>query len=111
MQQSVAFIRQLIDEEISAVGGDALRVVLGGISQGCATAVRAMLLSRRLGAFVGFCSWMPSLSDAPDICSNKDTPVFLSHTKDDEVVYSKLGQFIVAVEALKEVWARGDIVF
>jgi lysophospholipase II len=91
LQQSVAFIRQLIDEEISAVGGDALRIVLGGISQGCATAVRVMLSSRRLGAFVGFCSWMPSPSDIPDICSNRDTPVFLSHTKDDRVVDFKLG--------------------
>jgi lysophospholipase-2 len=91
LQQSVAFIRQLIDEEISAVGGDALRIVLGGISQGCATAVRVMLSSRRLGALVGFCSWMPSPSDIPDICSNRDTPVFLSHTKDDRVVDFKLG--------------------
>jgi lysophospholipase II len=88
LQQSVAFIHQLIDEEVSAVGGEALRVVLGGISQGCATAARVMLSSRRLGAFIGFCGWMPSPSDTPDICGNR---VFLSHTKDDGVVDFKFG--------------------
>jgi lysophospholipase II len=91
LQQSVTFIRQLIDEEVSAVGGDAQRVVLGGISQGCATAVRAMLSSRKFGAFAGFCSWMPFPSDTRHICSNIDTPVFLSHAKDDGVVDFKLG--------------------
>jgi lysophospholipase II len=70
LQQSVAFICQLIEEEVDAVGGDAQRVVLGGISQGCATAVRAMLSSRDLGAFVGFCSWMPFPSGARYICSS-----------------------------------------
>jgi lysophospholipase-2 len=91
LQQSVAFIRQLIDEEVSAVGGDALRVVLGGISQGCATAVRALFSSRKLGAFVGFCGWMPSPSNTPDTCGSKDTAVFLSHSTDDGVVDFKLG--------------------
>ena len=91
LQQSITFIHQLIEEEVNAVGGDAQRVVLGGISQGCATAVRAMLSSRKLGAFVGFCGWIPFPSDARDICSNTDTPVFLSHAKDDKVVDFKLG--------------------
>jgi len=91
LQQSIAFIRQLIEEEVNAVGGHAERVVLGGISQGCATAVRAMLSSCQLGAFVGFCSWMPFPSDARDICSNTKTPVFLSHAKDDEFVDFELG--------------------
>jgi lysophospholipase-2 len=91
LQQSVAFICRLIEKEVTAVGGDAQRVVLGGISQGCATAVRAMLSSQELGAFFGFCSWMPFPSDARYICSNKSTPVFLSHAKDDEVVDFELG--------------------
>jgi lysophospholipase II len=91
LQQSVAFVRQLVEEEVSTIGGDAQKVVLGGISQGCATAIRTMLSSQQLGAFVGFCSWMPFPSDARDICSNKNTPVFLSHTKDDGIVDFELG--------------------
>jgi lysophospholipase-2 len=91
LQQSVAFIHQLIEDEVNGVGGDPQRVVLGGISQGCATTVRAMLSSQKLGAFVGFCSWMPFPSDARDICSNTNTPVFLNHAKDDDVVYFELG--------------------
>jgi len=52
---------------------------------------RVMPPSRRLGAFVGFCSWTPSPSHAPDICSNRDTLLFLNHTKGDGVVDFKLG--------------------
>jgi lysophospholipase-2 len=91
LQQSVAFVRQLIEEEVGTICGDAQKVVLGGISQGCATAVRTLLSSRQLGAFVGFCSWMPFPSDAQEICSNKNTPVFLSHAKDDDIVVFELG--------------------
>lgn len=91
LKQSVAFVSRLVQEEINIVNGDSGRVVLGGISQGCATAIRAMLSSPNLGAFVGFCSWMPLPGDAREICSNRDTPVFLSHAKDDEVVDFELG--------------------
>jgi predicted esterase len=91
LQQSVAFVRQLVEDEVGTVGGDAQKVVLGGISQGCATAIRTLMSSRQLGAFVGFCSWMPLPSDAQDICSNRNTPVFLSHAKDDDIVAFELG--------------------
>lgn len=86
LQQSVAFVRRLVEQEISLVDGDAGKIVLGGISQGCATAIRAMLPSPKLGAFVGFCSWMPFPSHVQEICSNRETAVFLSHAKDDRVV-------------------------
>lgn len=91
LQQSVAFVSRLVEEEIKTADGDAGRVVLGGISQGCATAIRAMLSCPKLGAFVGFCGWMPFPDDARDVCSNRDTPVFLSHAKDDAVVDFELG--------------------
>ena len=155
LQQSVAFIHHLIQDEAAHV--PLANIVLGGISQGCATAVRAMLDGHGLGAFVGFCSWMPfpsnvqnlhasisssqqafdmstlaettqdmnnrpqeeqtlnakkrsGLQSPGDLQSNKlfihnmtmsdhglssntatNTPVFLSHAKDDEVVDFDLG--------------------
>lgn len=91
LRQSVAFVRRVVEEEISGVDGDAGRVVLGGISQGCATAIRALLSSPSLGAFVGFSGWMPFPDDARDIGSNRDTPIFLTHAKDDGVVDFELG--------------------
>ena len=81
----------MIEEEVKLLNGDAQRIVLGGISQGCATAIRAMLPGRTLGAFVGFCGWMPFPRDVRAICSNTSTPVFLSHAEDDEVVDFELG--------------------
>lgn len=91
LQQSVAFVRRLVEDEINILNGDAGRVVLGGISQGCATAIRAMFSGPKLGAFVGFCGWLPFPDDARDVCTNRETPVFLSHAQDDEVVDFELG--------------------
>jgi lysophospholipase II len=66
LQQSVAFIHQLIQAEAKHV--PLANIVLGGISQGCATAVHAMLSlkGQNIGAFVGFCGWMPFASSIQD---------------------------------------------
>jgi len=86
-------------------------IILAGISQGCATAILTLLTSEmQLGGFIGLCSWLPfqeevkqaakeysrsfeklqSLFDlfpAKQASSNQlKTPVFLSHSKDDDVV-------------------------
>ena len=73
LRHSVGFVRRLVEEEVNVVDGDTGRVMLGAISQGCATAIRAMLLGPKLGAFVGLCGWRPFPSDAQDICNNRDT--------------------------------------
>lgn len=87
LQQSVAFIHQLIQAEAKHV--PLANIVLGGISQGCATAVHAMLSleGQNVGAFVGFCGWMPfassiqgshtssfGMSTLRDITNNRQRP-------------------------------------
>jgi lysophospholipase-2 len=102
------------------------RIILGGISQGCATAIHALLYGGiRLGGFIGLSSWLPiepeitttiadnlawsmvgnrlqyshkmlntptnqaeTTSVLSDLSSTSvlDTPVFLSHSRDDDVV-------------------------
>lgn len=58
LQESVEQITDLIKEEAKTVPLD--HIILGGISQGCATAVLTLLSSGlRLGGLVGLCSWLP----------------------------------------------------
>ncbi|EAW07216.1 alpha/beta hydrolase [Aspergillus clavatus NRRL 1] len=77
LQESSEFLRQLVDAEAGllstatglAVGEAYLRVVLGGLSQGCAASVFCLLggwlsggeegQGRRLGGFVGMSGWLP----------------------------------------------------
>lgn len=58
LQESIAQILEIIREQAQEIPLE--RIVLGGISQGCATAVLALLSSGMdLGGFIGWCSWLP----------------------------------------------------
>ncbi|EAU36003.1 predicted protein [Aspergillus terreus NIH2624] len=65
LADAAAFLRRLVDEEAGLLAtmheGDAYeRVVVGGLSQGCAAAVTFVLAAGvRLGAFVGMSGWLP----------------------------------------------------
>lgn len=63
LRETSAFVRHLIDVEAAALGeGGRARVVVGGLSQGCAAAL-VMLLScdqeEPVGGFVGMSGWLP----------------------------------------------------
>jgi lysophospholipase II len=143
LRESVIFMHGLIEREIQIFGptaGD--RIILGGISQGCAVAITALLTGMcGIGAFVGFNGWMPLMDSMIDFVSEgaldkrelgrrecqrlahalrkrldfseKDirrsiqalndpspepedehlhTPVFLSHTADDNFIEIALGR-------------------
>ncbi|CZT48368.1 uncharacterized protein RSE6_09052 [Rhynchosporium secalis] len=58
LRESVSEILDLVRSEATLISSD--RVFLGGISQGCATAIHALLFGGiRLGGFIGFSSWLP----------------------------------------------------
>ncbi|KAK7726401.1 60S ribosomal protein L32 [Botryosphaeria dothidea] len=58
LSQSIESISKIIGDEAALVPLD--RIILGGISQGCATAVHALLQGGcKVGALVGFCGWLP----------------------------------------------------
>ncbi|MCJ1407661.1 hypothetical protein MMC19_001732 [Ptychographa xylographoides] len=124
LRESAKEILDLIRTEAVLISPD--RILLGGISQGCATAIHALLYGGiRLGGFVGLSSWLPfeleittrmadnmawsmggkrrpyshkmlntstdqaeTTSVLSDLSSTfvLDTPVFLSHSRDDDVV-------------------------
>jgi len=59
LREAVGFIHGLIADELAS-GIPAERIFLGGISQGCATALHVMLsFDKRLGGFMGIAGWMP----------------------------------------------------
>ncbi|KAI9822770.1 MAG: hypothetical protein M1832_003003 [Thelocarpon impressellum] len=114
LRESVGHVRAIVDEEVRRVGAE--RVVLGGMSMGCATALHVLLsCPYRLGGFVGLRGWMPfraqleavaAASELPglykktldlDVAPSSTalaTPVFLGSAVDDEIVDVALGQQI-----------------
>jgi predicted esterase len=117
LKRSTARILALIELEARLVPHQ--HIFLAGLSQGCATAVYALLqLDQPLGGFIGLNSWLPfqcqfydiikAYSDASDqlkhiraTISNQesknpsttclDAPTLLSHCKDDEIVLEAHG--------------------
>lgn len=63
IEESVNYVRSVLEEERSKVGGRAERLVLGGISQGGAIGIWTLLcegdLGRGPGGFVGSSTWVP----------------------------------------------------
>jgi len=111
LRKSVHAIWQIIKSEAAIISMD--RIILAGISQGCATAVHVLLAGDvKLGGFIGLCGWLPFRTEIEaDVdgqtartailqaieegvsCGVEDrtenfskTPVFLGHCDDDSVV-------------------------
>jgi len=61
LRESVGHIQSLIEKEVQVFGASARdRIILGGISQGCAVAIITLLAGAcGIGDFVGFNGWMP----------------------------------------------------
>ena len=121
LRESVRYLHRLIAEEIEYVK-DSSRIILLGLSQGCATGLLTLLAGNmRLGALTGLNGWIPFRAQIEEIVKNGPQPeislrlggffwtmlgleeqgtrseilstvVFLGHTKDDEIIDVKLGQ-------------------
>ncbi|KAF2495818.1 alpha/beta-hydrolase, partial [Lophium mytilinum] len=132
LHESVEFILRVLKDESAEVPMD--RIFLGGISQGCATAIHALFQNGvRLGGFIGLSSWLPFQPEIQSIaertCSPEtrieaiqqllpskkgvdgpaalQTPVYLSHSEDDAVVPVVNGRALGAT--LKELGMKVDI--
>jgi len=111
LRESVASIRRVLANEVTALGGQWDRIVLAGISQGAATSVHTLLnldipngdgrqVLRRLGAFLGFSCRLPftgrSLAETQNVLALegvpdndevlRNTPMLLEHCVDDPLV-------------------------
>lgn len=97
LSKSVAFMQRLVKEEARLLGPTGHdRVVLGGISQGCAVAVTALMTGMcGIGAFVGFNGWMPLADSIQEAVfktgkSDNDAPRKRKHELVADVLRSSL---------------------
>jgi phospholipase/carboxylesterase len=94
LRASFAAIDALIEREKSR-GIPAHRIVLAGFSQGCAMALMTGLRhTERLGGIVGMSGYLPlaATTEAERAHANAQTPVFLAHGQQDNIVPLVRGQ-------------------
>ena len=108
LRESITQILGVVEEEERLVPRE--KIFLGGISQGFAAVVMAYLSEMRGGfaGLIGLCSWMPPAlrtpeGEGPDMLGElqatfgsgqevRPAPVFVGHSKDDDVVPIKNGR-------------------
>lgn len=74
LKESILEIIEVVRSEATLVGG-VERIILGGISQGCATAIYALICGGiRIGGFIGISSWLPFEEAIKNICGQYDSP-------------------------------------
>jgi len=91
---SIAHINSIIDDEVKSTPAN--RILLGGMSQGFATASQVLFqCPRQLGGFVGISGWLPSCLAAAPAASSSTTatriPMLITHSQDDEVIDAQEG--------------------
>ena len=61
LHETVMYLHNLLRAEIAMVPGGGSNIIFGGLSQGCAASLIALLLweDEPLGAAVGMCGWLP----------------------------------------------------
>ncbi|KAI4256041.1 MAG: hypothetical protein LQ352_002273 [Teloschistes flavicans] len=112
LHDSVDFLRKVVSDEARIVGND--RVILMGLSQGCATALMTLLASgMNVAGFVGLNGWLPYRTqiggstskgalaqffkgqlnlEVSELAPVLDTPCLLAHNLDDEAIDIDLGR-------------------
>ncbi|KAF3292873.1 hypothetical protein TWF132_005235 [Orbilia oligospora] len=82
LQETTDYMHSLIEQEIKN-GIPVERIVVGGLSQGCAASLYAMLCyNKQLGGYIGMCGWLPFakyMEDCLGTSQNKD------NTEDDDI--------------------------
>ncbi len=90
---SISRIRNIIAQEVALIGPE--NVVLGGISQGFAVAIHALLGGEiRLAGTIGLCSWVARRVALEPYKNTTaiETPALLAHAKDDDVIEFSFGE-------------------
>ncbi|KAK2855534.1 hypothetical protein FQN49_005101 [Arthroderma sp. PD_2] len=86
LRESTLYVLEILGQEIDLLEGRSDSVVLGGISQGMATALWTLLCSPgrskgRIGGFLGMCGWLPFASEIQGLQSPREMiPKFLWDT-------------------------------
>jgi S-(hydroxymethyl)glutathione dehydrogenase/alcohol dehydrogenase len=88
LSESVASIHTIIDKLI-ADGVPAERIIVGGFSQGAATATLATYsYGKRLGGCINLSGWVPDRDQFASLINaeNKSTPIFWGHGRQDQII-------------------------
>jgi phospholipase/carboxylesterase len=94
IRMSEQSIRQLIDDQ-RAAGISVSHIILAGFSQGGAMALYTGLrYPLRLGGIMGLSTYLPLASElaAQASSENRQTPIFLAHGEQDDILPFALGQ-------------------
>lgn len=75
LEESARYLRELVRVEVGLLDGDLSKVVIGGLSQGCAASLFAVLgggfgsngHEERLGGWFGMSGWLPMQKDLEEI--------------------------------------------
>ncbi|KAF2725391.1 acyl-protein thioesterase [Polychaeton citri CBS 116435] len=109
LAKAVGDVVEIVQREMAVLGDGDGKILLGGISQGAATALAALMvlgerqeLRGRVSAFVGFSSWFPeavrqvvsthALSSDSIERDAREMQVLLQHCRDDGVIDVKYGR-------------------
>lgn len=93
IRESAELLRQLIDQQV-AEGMAAENIVLAGFSQGGAMVLHGGLrYPHRLGGIMALSCYLPLADtlDAEKQAANADTPIFMAHGLEDQVVNIQYG--------------------
>ncbi|KAF2190517.1 alpha/beta-hydrolase [Zopfia rhizophila CBS 207.26] len=72
LRDGIQLIKRTVEDEAERLGGSSRRIILGGFSQGGATALWSLFSGAatakgKLGAFVGLSAWMPFTKEAIEV--------------------------------------------
>ncbi|KAF2465971.1 alpha/beta-hydrolase [Lindgomyces ingoldianus] len=78
LRDGIHFIKDIIEDEANRLGGRSDRIILGGFSQGAATALwslftGAAIAQGTLGGFIGLSGWMPFTAEAKQAADTTGT--------------------------------------
>lgn len=94
INQSSEAVKSLIDREVAS-GIPYNRIVLGGFSQGGATALfTALTMNTNLAGIAAFSTWLPlhKVFSSSNVTANKETPTLQCHGNADDMVPIKWGK-------------------
>lgn len=97
LDSASAHMCTIIDQELQFIPAD--RIILGGISQGFATAAYTLLCGRSsVVGFIGISGWIPDCSRISELNrresgkAQKSLPILIAHAQDDEVIEIQNGR-------------------
>ncbi|KAH7116788.1 Phospholipase/Carboxylesterase-domain-containing protein, partial [Dendryphion nanum] len=78
LRSGIQWLKNIIESEVDRLGGNSENIVLGGFSQGSATALWSLFTGLsatkgKLGAFIGLSAWAPFLPEVEEVVQDRDT--------------------------------------